>query len=89
MSCPPEAAVTSVIPTDKITSSDARLITSTGYPYGTPFLRDMLKKPGIVIVATIMIASRHTSGMKSLIEVSFFHVDLFVLITLHLLRLLS
>lgn len=75
MSCPPDAAVTSVIPTARITNSDARLITSTIYPYKTPLLIDTLKKPGVVITLTKSTAMRHTIGRNSLIDVSFFHPD--------------
>ena len=82
MSCPPDAAVTSVMPTARITNSDARLITSTIYPYNTPLLIDTLKNPGVVITLISNTASRHMIGINSRIDVIFFQVDFVLLISI-------
>ena len=62
ISCPPDAAVTKVIPIATITSSEARLTTSTRYPYRTPPFMDITKKSGVLITFTKSTTSRQTIG---------------------------
>ncbi len=80
ISVPAEADTTSVMPTARIASSDARLMISIRKPYRTPSLISMEKKSGLVKRFTNRTRARQKIGRNKRCDVIFFRL-LFMLLS--------